>query len=353
MPARARTATPNKDIAAAFPEIAENLALIRDVQEAQHTLFRRNPRPSTSQSAAHPSLLDPYTPTCALGRDVIEKRLEDFGGRGHQGTVAGLVGLHQQQAMPLPPHHMPSPGRDMSKAAQELTSQEEVAARAARIGQGAARLNSRNPYTGPAFGRRAKGVKPKRMPVLNTSSSSSVADLSAMAGMSTMSAIAAKSHFESPLTWDERVYLGSAPWRLGDATLDAHDRAVVNALPYAAHRVVDNDQSIGVLGKVLRNTSHKPVIRAAAISALGDKGNYGKNECLAHLVPQLQSKHPKLRAGALTAISQVSVSGQERQYCEIEFIVHSAINLPKKDRFGACDAYVKVSLVTPHGTKDV
>eukprot|EP00283_Hemiselmis_rufescens_P011176 CAMPEP_0173431476 /NCGR_PEP_ID=MMETSP1357-20121228/9606_1 /TAXON_ID=77926 /ORGANISM="Hemiselmis rufescens, Strain PCC563" /LENGTH=327 /DNA_ID=CAMNT_0014395961 /DNA_START=129 /DNA_END=1109 /DNA_ORIENTATION=+ len=327
MPARARTATPNQDIAAAFPEIAENLALIRDVRDAQRALLLHNPRPATSQSASHPSLLDPHTATCELGREVIEKRLESFGGRGHQGTVAGLVDLHQQQAMPLPPHHMPSPGRGMSRAAQDLTTLEHAAASAARAGQGAKRPahQPQNPYTGPAFGRRSKGGAGRRrraVPTLGGSSTSSLADLSSV---SAQGAIAAKPHFESPLTWDERIYLGSAPWRIPDATLDAHDRAVVNALPYAAHRVVDNDNSIGVLGKVVRNKSHKPLIRAAAIAALGDKGNYGKNACLAHLVPQLQSQHPRLRAGALTAISQVSVSGQERQYCEIEFVVHSAV----------------------------
>lgn len=43
------------------------------------------------------------------------------------------------------------------------------------------------------------------------------------------------------------------------------------------------------------------------------------------------------------------MTGQERQYCELEFTVYGATNLPKKDRFGACDAYVKVNLVTPDG----
>lgn len=175
----------------------------------------------------------------------------------------------------------------------------------------------------------------------------------------------------SPLQWGDRLYLASAPWRLPEAKLDAHDKAVISSMPYTAHKVVPNDTGISTLGKVLRQHQSEPRVMAAAIAALGDKANYGKNAVLAHIVPQLKNRcvsrcpwkirhskrrifafspenfrspgrSPELRAAALKAISHVSVSGQERQYCELEFTVHSASNLPKKDRFGACDAYVKL-----------
>lgn len=79
----------------------------------------------------------------------------------------------------------------------------------------------------------------------------------------------------------------------------------MSSLPYAAHRVVDNDASVHTLGKVLRQHSGEPRVVAAALAALGDKANYGKNACLAHIVPQLKNPRPELRAAALKAISQV------------------------------------------------
>lgn len=38
-----------------------------------------------------------------------------------------------------------------------------------------------------------------------------------------------------------------------------------------------------------------------------DRGNLGKNRCLAHLVPQMNSPYPELRAAALKAISNVRI----------------------------------------------
>jgi hypothetical protein len=96
--------------------------------------------------------------------------------------------------------------------------------------------------------------------------------------------------FVSPLPWGDRLYLASAPWRLPEAKLDAHDKAVISSMPYTAHKVVPNDTGISTLGKVLRQHQSEPKVMAAAIAALGDKANYGKNAVLAHIVPQLKNR---------------------------------------------------------------
>ena len=59
-----------------------------------------------------------------------------------------------------------------------------------------------------------------------------------------------------------------------------------------------------------------------------------------------------MKAAALRGIEQIAKPGEEKQYMEVEIEVFGANNLPKKDRFGACDGYVILSLKHP-GQADV
>ena len=62
------------------------------------------------------------------------------------------------------------------------------------------------------------------------------------------------------------------------------------------------------------------------------------------VIPRLKDAHPEVAAAALKAVRQIAVPGQARQYMEVELCVQAATELPKKDRFGACDGYVVVRL---------
>lgn len=62
------------------------------------------------------------------------------------------------------------------------------------------------------------------------------------------------------------------------------------------------------------------------------------------LSPRSVLPDPAVKAAALRAVEQVAEPGQSRSYMEIELEVFGATNLPKKDRFGACDGYVTVEL---------
>ncbi len=50
---------------------------------------------------------------------------------------------------------------------------------------------------------------------------------------------------------------------------------------------------------------------------------------------------------------QVSDTGDDRKYNEIEVVVWGAKHLPKKDRFGSCDAYVNVELISSESEKSM
>ena len=54
-----------------------------------------------------------------------------------------------------------------------------------------------------------------------------------------------------------------------------------------------------------------------------------------------------MKAAALRGIEQIAKPGEQKQYMEVEIEVFGADNLPKKDRFGACDGYVILTLKHP------
>lgn len=110
MPAHFMSAKQNASIAASFPEIAENLKRIEQArlyQAAQLQYARTGGGKDIDKSLParipryyHPSLIDERLGTYDLGRE--------FGGRGHQGAIAGLIGLHVKESMPYHEDYMPS-----------------------------------------------------------------------------------------------------------------------------------------------------------------------------------------------------------------------------------------------------
>jgi Ca2+-dependent lipid-binding protein len=54
-----------------------------------------------------------------------------------------------------------------------------------------------------------------------------------------------------------------------------------------------------------------------------------------------------VKAAALRGIEQIAKPGDDKQFMEVEIEVFGASNLPKKDRFGACDGYVILTLKHP------
>lgn len=118
MPAHFMSAKQNASIAASFPEIAENLKRIEQArlyQAAQLQYARTGGGKDIDKSLParipryyHPSLIDERLGTYDLGRDAIDNRMAEFGGRGHQGAIAGLIGLHVKESMPYHEDYMPS-----------------------------------------------------------------------------------------------------------------------------------------------------------------------------------------------------------------------------------------------------
>jgi len=190
----------------------------------------------------------------------------------------------------------------------------------------------------------------------------------------------------SPLTDLERIILAQSKWRQKDAVLDTHDKVVLAGMPYSADKIIANPGALRALGQAVLNPD--PLIRTAGLAALGDRNNYGRllslpcklcggsirpfadylcrlwltiynacaftgnPSCLAQVVPRLADPDTRVKASALRGIEQIAKPGEEKQYMEVEIEVFGANNLPKKDRFGACDGYVILTLKHP-GQADV
>lgn len=73
----------------------------------------------------------------------------------------------------------------------------------------------------------------------------------------------------------------------------------------------------------------------------------GNPSCLAQVVPRLADEDTRVKAAALRGIEQIAKPGEEKQFMEVEIEVFGASNLPKKDRYGACDGYVILTLQHP------
>lgn len=147
------------EVADAFPEVAENLWHIENVRQSRMELTRRlgaNDVSTIHQPYDHrsgsPGLLDPRVGTADLSRDNVDARMDTYGGRGHQASVAGLIRLHREEMMPLPHDFMPSKARN--KMAEELTEMEKAKLAAWRAGGGGSIADS--PFLDPAFGRRGQ-----------------------------------------------------------------------------------------------------------------------------------------------------------------------------------------------------
>jgi hypothetical protein len=367
-----------ENVADAFPEVAENLAQIELVHGTRSELTRRLRTSDMSMSMSYNEhmhgaggVIDDRVGTAALSRDNVYARMEQFGGRDHGSSVAGLMALHREQAMPLPPRYMPEHSSHMAEQLTEMerakfaesrsrgggslaespfldpvvgqrklqsraASREFQKHRAATSGRLAtaesrgrrssrAATGQQRSQTAPAEGkvkskRRAPKPEPRCAMLIHAHTATappndSAPELSFSEGAVqkislqgvdwtrrcsehsltlTLSllhpSLSLSRRFVSPLQWGDRLYLASAPWRLPEAKLDAHDKAVISSMPYTAHKVVPNDTGISTLGKVLRQHQSEPKVMAAAIAALGDKANYGKNAVLAHIVPQLKNR---------------------------------------------------------------
>lgn len=149
----------------------------------------------------------------------------------------------------------------------------------------------------------------------------------------------------SPLTDLERIILSESKWRQKDAVLDTHDKVVLGGMPYNAFKTVTNTGALRALGQAVLHED--PLVRTAGLAALGDRNNFGNPSCLAQIVPRLTDPDTRVKAAALRGIEQVAKPGEEKQYMEVEIEVFGASNLPKKDRYGACDGYVILTLKYP------
>ena len=155
---------------------------------------------------------------------------------------------------------------------------------------------------------------------------------------------------KSPATNLERTILAHSKWRMEEAELDHHDKVVISGMPYRASNVINQPEALRALGLAMLNPD--PLVRTAGLAALGNKHNYGNPSCLAQIVPRLEDTDPGVKAAALRGIEQIAKPDDERQFMEVEIEVFGAKNLPKKDRFGACDGYVILTLKHP-GESDV
>jgi len=146
----------------------------------------------------------------------------------------------------------------------------------------------------------------------------------------------------SPLTDLERNILAYSKWRQKDAELDTHDKVVLAGMPYNASATITNPGALRALGQAVLHAD--PLVRTAGLAALGDRNNFGNPSCLAQVVPRLADVDSRVKAAALRGIEQIAKPGEEKQFMEVEIEVFGASNLPKKDRFGACDGYTILKL---------
>lgn len=149
----------------------------------------------------------------------------------------------------------------------------------------------------------------------------------------------------SPLSDLERIILSQSKWRVDETALDAHDKVVLAGMPFHPNKIIQNEGALRALGQAVLNPD--PLIREAGLAALGDRNNFGNPSCLAQVVPRLADADTRVKAAALRGIEQIAKPGEERQYMEVEIEVFGASNLPKKDRYGACDGYVILTLIHP------
>lgn len=145
-----------EDVADAFPEVAENLAQIERVHGARNELTHRLRMSDTSISMSYNEhmqgaggLIDDRLGTAALSRDNVYDRMEQFGGRDHGASVAGLISLHREQSMPLPPRYMPEHSLHM---ADQLTEMERAKFAASHAQGGGSLADS--PFLDPVIGQR-------------------------------------------------------------------------------------------------------------------------------------------------------------------------------------------------------
>jgi hypothetical protein len=149
----------------------------------------------------------------------------------------------------------------------------------------------------------------------------------------------------SPFTNLERIILANSKWRQKDAIIDTHDKVVLEGMPYKAHNAINNPGALRALGQAVLHAD--PLMRTAGLAALGDKNNFGNASCLAQVVPRLTDPDTRVKAAALRGVEQIAKPGNQKQYIEVEIEVFAATNLPKKDRYGACDGYVILTLKHP------
>jgi len=145
-----------ENVADAFPEVAENLAQIELVHGTRSELTRRLRTSDMSMSMSYNEhmhgaggVIDDRVGTAALSRDNVYARMEQFGGRDHGSSVAGLMALHREQAMPLPPRYMPEHSSHM---AEQLTEMERARFAESRSRGGGSLAES--PFLDPVVGQR-------------------------------------------------------------------------------------------------------------------------------------------------------------------------------------------------------
>eukprot|EP00960_Hanusia_phi_P028731 747574-Hanusia_phi.AAC.21 len=116
--------------------------------------------------------------------------------------------------------------------------------------------------------------------------------------------------------------------------LDIHDTVFFEndlRLPHKSKTITNYVRAFGRLSR-----HRDPKIRRAAL--------LGTAVCLSYIMPRLNDEDDLIKIAALKALERTGDPKTNQLFMELKIVVLKSSNLPKKDKFGTCDAYCRVLL---------